>query len=97
MTKTPATLAKHIEREMHRAGRDWALYENEHCALYENDLEHICPKKDKDRQKKLGKFAEQYGFRLKFYREGLFAIFGKRAVPGGKLCGSALPPVVCRS
>jgi hypothetical protein len=38
MTKTPATLAKQMERAMHRAGKDCLLYLNEHCALFENDL-----------------------------------------------------------
>jgi hypothetical protein len=77
MTKTPATLAKQIERTMHRAGEDWARYTNEHCAVYEKDLEQICPRSDKDRKKKLAEFAAQYGFRLRFYHKGLFAIFGK--------------------
>jgi hypothetical protein len=77
--KTPATLAKQIECEVRRAGKDWARYENEHCALYENDLENICPRKDKDRQKKLVRFAQQYGFRLRFYRQGLCAICSKLA------------------
>jgi hypothetical protein len=72
-------LAKQIEIGMDRASKDCALYQNEHCALYEKDLEQICPRKDKDRKTKLAKFAEQYGFRLRFYREGLCAIFDKRA------------------
>jgi len=80
-TKTPTTLAREMHRGMGRAKRDWAFYENEHCTLYENDLEHICPRKDKDRRKKLVEFAAQYGFRLRFYREGLFAIFGLQASP----------------
>ena len=66
---------------MQRAGRDCFLYQNEHCALFENDLEHICPRNDNDRKKKLTEFAAQYGFRLRFYRKGLFAIFGKRTPP----------------
>lgn len=78
-------LAKQIEQGMDRASKECALYQNEHCALYEKDLEQICPRKDKDRRKKLIKFAEQYGFRLGFYREGLFAIFGKRAPAGGPI------------
>ena len=78
MIKTPATLAKQMERAMHRAGKDCFLYLNEHCALFENDLGYICPRNDQDRKKKLAEFAAQYGFRLRFYRQGLFAIFGKR-------------------
>ena len=77
--KTPETLVKQIERGMLRAKRDCLSYEDEHCALYENDLAYICPRKDKDRRKKLVEFAAQYGFRLRFYHEGLFAIFGLRA------------------
>jgi len=79
--KTAAELARQIECGMHRAAKDWACYENEHCALYESDLEHICPRKEKDRKRKLLKFAEQYGFRLKFYHEGACAIFCKRPSP----------------
>jgi len=81
MTKTPATLAKQMERTMQRAGRDCFLYQNEHCTLFENDLAYICPTNDNDRKKKLIEFAAQYGFRLRFYRKGLFAIFGKRTPP----------------
>jgi hypothetical protein len=78
VTKTLATLANQIECGMRRAAKDWAHYANEHCAIYENDLQYICPRKDKDRKKKLRKFAEQYGFRLRFYLEGVCAIFDKR-------------------
>ena len=78
-------LAKQIKLGMDRALKECALYQNEHCALYEKDLEQICPRKDKDRKKKLIKFAEQYGFRLKFYREGLCAIFSKRALHGSQV------------
>jgi hypothetical protein len=77
MIKNQATLAKQMERAMGRAAKDCFLYQNEHCALFENDLKHICPRDDKDRRKKLAEFAAQYGFRLRFYCEGLFAIFGK--------------------
>jgi hypothetical protein len=79
-----------MEREMHRARKNWALYENEHCALYEKELEHICPRDHKDRRKKLAEFAEQYGFRLKFYHKGLFAIFGKGRGPVINDCKCAL-------
>jgi hypothetical protein len=80
----PLILAKQIELGMRRASQDSSLYQNEHCALYENDLAQICSRKDKERAKKLVKFAEQYGFRLRFYREGLCAIFGKGTPLGAK-------------
>ena len=95
MTKTPATLAKQMDRAMHRAGKDCLLYQNEHCALFENDLEHICPRNDNDRKKKLAEFAAQYGFRLRIYHKGLFAIFGKRRPPVANDAGAFWPPVAC--
>ena len=67
-----------MERAMQRAGKDCFRYQNEHCTLFEKDLECICPTNDNDRKKKLVEFAAQYGFRLRFYHKGLFAIFGKR-------------------
>lgn len=66
---------------MERAGRDCFRYQNEHCTVFENDLEQICPQNDGNRKTKLVEFAAQYGFRLRFYRKGLFAIFGKRTPP----------------
>jgi hypothetical protein len=79
--KTTAELATQIELGIHHAKSDFASYGNAHCALYENDLAYICPRNDKNRRKKLVEFAAQYGFRLKFYHEGLFAIFGLRVPP----------------
>ena len=95
MTKTPATLAKQMEGAMHRAGKDWARYRNEHCAVYENDLEQICARNDKDRKKKLAEFAAQFGFRLRFYHEGLFAIFGKRTSPVANDARALWPSIAC--
>jgi len=73
---------------MLRAGKDCFRYQNEHCTLFEKDLECICPRNDKDRKKKLVEFAVRYGFRLRFYRNGLFAIFGKRASAGAHDAGA---------
>jgi hypothetical protein len=94
MTKTPATLAKQMERAMQRAGKNCLLYQNEHCTLFENDLKYICPRNDKDRKKKLAEFAAQYGFRLRFYHQGLFAIFGKRMTPVVQHASAFWPTVV---
>ena len=80
---------------MQRAGKDCFLYRNEHCALFENDLEYICPRKDRDRTKKLAEFAAQYGFCLRFYRNGLFAIFGKRRPPVANDLREFWPSVAC--
>jgi hypothetical protein len=95
MIKTPAMLAKQMEGAMHRAGKDCLLYQNEHCALFENDLQHICPGNDNARKKKLAEFAAQYGFRLRFYRKGLFAIFGKRTPTVARDPAAFWPTVAC--
>jgi hypothetical protein len=95
MTKTPAIIAKQMECAMHRAAKDCFLYQNEHCALFEKDLEHICPKNDKDRRRKLVEFAAEYGFRLKFYHKGLFAIFGKRTSPVANDVRRFWPSLAC--
>src|SRR5262245_42753817 len=93
MTKTPATLAKQMERAMQRAGKDCFLYQDEHCTVFESDLEYICPRTDKDRTKKLAEFAAHYGFRLRFYRKGLFAIFRRWMPPVVNATGAFWPPM----
>src|SRR5262245_11911552 len=95
MTKTPATLAKQMESAMHRAGKDWLRYHNEHCTLFEKDLQCICPINDNERKKRLTEFATQYGFRLRFYRKGLFAIFGKRTPTVLHDASAFWPAVLC--
>jgi hypothetical protein len=95
MTKTPAILARQMERAMRRAGKDLFRYQNEHCTLFENDLECICPIKDQNRKKKLAEFAAQYGFRLRFYHKGLFAIFGKRTPPTPNDVHPFCPSMAC--
>jgi len=97
MIKTPVMLATQIERAMRRAARDCFLYENEHCAVFENDLRYICPRNDKHRRKKLAEFAAQYGFRLRFYHEGLFAIFGKRMPLAPNDANALWPVVACQA
>jgi hypothetical protein len=50
-----------------------------HCAVYESDLAHVWPLSVKDREIKIAKFAQEHGFRLRFYKPGLCAIFDKDA------------------
>ena len=50
-----------------------------HYAAYEDELQRIWPLNEKNRQAKIAQFANEYGFRLAFYKEGLCAIFQKRA------------------
>jgi hypothetical protein len=64
------TLASHIERELESG--DWA-----HCAIYEADLQRLWPLNERNREAKIAQFAKKYGFRLRFYTEGLCAIFDR--------------------
>lgn len=60
-------LLRQIEHELKTA---------EHCAVYEEELTRIWPDGNQ-RQLKVARFAEDHGFRLRFYRDGLCAIFDK--------------------
>ena len=64
-------LASQIERELQ--ADEW-----KHCAVYEYDLIRLWPLDEPKREAKIAQFAEEYGFRLRFYRQGLCAIFEKR-------------------
>jgi hypothetical protein len=61
------TLLRHIKRELKTAN---------HCAVYEEELSRVWPDEDQ-REPKLARFARDHGFRLRFYRDGLCAIFDK--------------------
>ena len=47
-----------------------------HCAVYEEELSRVWPAGNQ-REPKVRRFAEDNGFRLRFYRDGLCAIFDK--------------------
>jgi hypothetical protein len=61
-------LIHQIERELTRA---------KHCAIYEAELNRIWPNDGKLREPLIAQFAQDNGFRLRFYRDGLCAIFDK--------------------
>ena len=63
-------LASQIERELQAGG--W-----KHCAIYEHELIRVWPLDEPERETKIAKFAKEYGFRLRFYRMGMCAIFDK--------------------
>ena len=63
-------LARRIERELN-------LGESTQCAVYEDELKRLWPLNQKERKARIAQFAEEYGFRLRFYRKGLCAIFDK--------------------
>jgi hypothetical protein len=64
------TLASRIERDLQ-------VDEWKQCAVYEDELIRLWPLNEKDRETKIARFAKQYGFRLRFYRRGLCAVFDK--------------------
>jgi len=50
-----------------------------HCAVYEDQLQRIWPIDEENRKAKIEQFANDYGFKLSYYKPGLCAIFEKKA------------------
>lgn len=48
-----------------------------HCGIYEEELALVWPIFDEDREQKIRQFAQENGFRVRFYKQGLCAIFDK--------------------
>ena len=65
------TLANHIEHELQHG-----LWQN--CAVYEDELQRLWPLETSYRELRIADFAVRYGFRLRFYQEGVCAIFEKQ-------------------
>jgi hypothetical protein len=61
-------LALRIQRELDVGG-------STQCAVYEDELKRLWPLNQEEREAKIARFAQEYGFRLRFYRKGLCAIF----------------------
>ena len=61
------TLLRQIKRELKTA---------KHCAVYAEELSHVWPDGNQ-REPKIARFAEDDGFRLRFYPDGLCAIFDR--------------------
>jgi hypothetical protein len=64
------TLANRIEHELQHG-----LWQ--YCTIYEDELQRLWPLETPYREAKVAAFAENYGFRLRFYQKGLCAIFDK--------------------
>jgi len=63
-------LLRQIKRELKGA---------KHCAIYEEELKRVWSDDGNHREPKVVRFAEEHGFRLRFYRDGLCAIFDREA------------------
>lgn len=61
-------LLQQIKRELKTA---------KHFAVYEEELSRVWLEDGNRREPKLARFAEEHGFRLRFYRDGLCAIFDR--------------------
>ena len=61
-------LLRQIKRELKNAN---------HCAVYEEELSRVWSDGNQ-REPKVARFAEGNGFRLRFYRDGLCAIFDEK-------------------
>jgi len=61
-------LVRQIKRELKTA---------KHCAIYEQELSRVWPDEVKQRETQIAQFAQDRGLRLRFYRDGLCAIFDK--------------------
>jgi hypothetical protein len=61
-------LASQIAKELKKA---------KHCAVYEPELTRVWPINGGNRAAKVAMFAEQHGWRLRFYKDGFCAIFDK--------------------
>jgi hypothetical protein len=61
-------LVKQISQELEK-GR--------HCAIYCDELTRVWPERGKRREKEVMEFAERHGWRLRFYKDDLCAIFDK--------------------
>ncbi|MFL6551876.1 MAG: hypothetical protein ACJ8LV_00745 [Chthoniobacterales bacterium] len=69
-------LIQQIEQELKMAN---------HCAVYEEELTRFWPEDAKARELEITQFAQDNGFRLRFYRNGLCAIFDRE--PGERIKG----------
>jgi hypothetical protein len=61
-------LASRIAKELKKA---------KHCAVYEPELRRVWPTNGRTREAEMASFAKQHRWRLRFYKEGLCAIFDK--------------------
>jgi len=61
-------LASRIAKELKKA---------KHCGIYEPELSRTWPPNGTSREAEIAAFAQRFGWRLRYYKEGLCAIFDK--------------------
>jgi hypothetical protein len=61
-------LIRQIKKELETA---------KHCAIYNEELTRVWPADGKRRELQIAQFAEDNGLRLRYYCDGLCAIFDK--------------------
>ena len=64
------TLAAQIRRQLRESAQPIP-----YCAIYEEELQRFWPSELPNREAEIEKFARQHGFKLRFYKRGLCAIF----------------------
>ena len=61
-------LASQVDQELKKA---------KHCAVYEHELTRVWPRNGKTREARVTLFAQQNGWRLRFYKDGFCPTFDK--------------------
>jgi hypothetical protein len=64
------TLATRIRRELRKSALPIP-----YCAIYEEELRRFFSPELQNREAEIEKFAKRHGFKLRFYKRGLCAIF----------------------
>ena len=73
-------LASQIARELMKAN---------HCAVYEPELTRVWPRNGTAREAKVALFAQQNGWRLRYYKDGFCAIFDNAPANESCTCSGA--------
>ena len=66
-----------MRKLVHRIKKE--LQTAKHCAVYEGDLNRVWPYDGKRREAEIARFAQDHGWRLRYYHDGFCAIFDKKA------------------
>ena len=76
LSEFPAFLLRQTQMQMLVNMITRELEKQEHFAVYQPELDRVWPQRQ-DREQEVMRFAQKHGWRLRFYKEGLVAIFDK--------------------